>query len=306
MADVRSGITTIERRDDDLGEGPTPFYPATISGDGPYMVTINAGAVGFWNPVEGEDTLYFEVPTLNDTPINATPAPEISVGAGEWVCIEVKVDGRNQMRETPTIVVGEQDGTHYIPSVGDTEEEDGTYYIKLFKLDVVDETIVPDHRVWSDPILSPYLWTGSNEGGGPCRVLKDYEAADSKYRFRTIERGYGVDAIEMTDTIRSRFDAESVGDRGENVYISPPYLDDTAAAQFTKIASRYDTPQIQVTSSGDSGPIVVEGNGNMASLIFTKNGSEVKRVSWNDGLITNAVDVVVELCCSSGTAAPGP
>lgn len=316
VADVRSGIATIERLDDDNGEGPTPFFPATISGEGPYTVTINPGAVGFWEPKAGEDTLYFEIPEIDGVPIDTSPAPEISVPAGEWVCVKVLVDGRNQSRETPFIVVGENDGIHYIPEVADTSAEDGEYYIKLFKIDVVDETLVVSHRVWSDPILSPFLWPGSNEGGGPGRVLKDYDADDHKYRFRTLDYGYGTTVVETGDIIRPRLKAESVG-TGAEIYVAPsdPVVDEDPG-RFNTIAGRQSpdpiAPQIQVdpaeppVGANPGKPIIVRGNGNQGALVFTKDGTEVGRVEWSDGLWTSPNDVTIELCCSSGTAAPGP
>lgn len=310
VSDARTRIKLGGPQAGDPGINALPFYPVTITGDGPYVVTLNPGAVGFWNPKSDSDTLSFEEPTLNGSALDANPAPELSIAAGQWAVIKVEVDGRNQPKGVPEIIVGEQDGTHYIPQAGETNATDGTYYIKLFKLDVVDGRIVPDHRVWTDPILCPYLWTGTNEGYGACRVLKDFKSDDARYRFRSLARGYGMLLEEAGDTITHTFDAENIGDDGVPIYVEPENdpPDDQAPAQFRKIAGR-PSPDIQQIRTrapvNPDGPAIIEGNGHFGNLIITKNGVEAGRLPWDDGLITVTGDITIEVCCVA-TDAPGP
>ncbi len=308
-ADVRTMIDMGERRQDDAEPTPTPFYPVTITGEGPFEVTINPGAVGFWNPKADSDTLTFQEPTLNGQDLAADPAPILNVASGEWVVVKVEVDGRNQSKSVPTIEIGEQDGTHYVPQAGDTNAADGVYYIKLFKIDKVGDEIILDHRVWTDPIICPYLWTGTNEGFGVGRVLKDFKTDDARYRFRTLARQHGVKVEEVGDSITHQFDAENVGDDGVPIYIEPEDpIDDQSKAQFRKIAGRPspDIQQIRTRAPANpDGPAIVEGNGKVGNFIITKNGAEAGRTTWDDGLITVNGDITIEVCCVA-TEAPGP
>lgn len=309
VSDVRTRILFGQKNPDDAEPTPTPFYPVTITGEGPFEVTINPGAIGFWNPKSDSDTLTFQEPTLNGQDLAADPAPILNVASGEWVVVKVEVDGRNQSKSTPTIEIGEQDGTHYVPQAGDTNAADGVYYIKLFKIDKVGDEIILDHRVWTDPIICPYLWTGTNEGFGVGRVLKDFKTDDARYRFRTLARQHGVKVEEVGDSITHQFDAENVGDDGVPIYIEPEDpIDDQSKAQFRKIAGRPspDVQQIRTRAPANpDGPAIVEGNGHFGNLIITKNGVEAGRLPWDDGLITVTGDITIEVCCVA-TEAPGP
>jgi hypothetical protein len=317
VSDVRTRIVLEASGPGDDTIDPPPFFPlAIVENGGSYEVTIQPGSVGTWDPHTDADPLLLFDPTINGTPMRSDPKPTLFVAPGEWVVAKIKTDIQNQITETPEILVMDDEGTHYIPEVAETDPVEGEYFVKLFKFELEDDAVVVTTKVQSDILMTPYLWTGENLGGGPGRVLKDYDIDASTYRFRTIDHGYGTEVVEDGDTIRTRLDAENVGS-GVEVYVTPDDPpDDTAPAKFNTIDGRQSgdaiARQINVDaaippSDGDPGtPIVVRGNGKSGSRTFTRNGTEVGSIVWVDGLVTSEDDLTIELCCEGSTETPGP
>ena len=317
VSDVRTRITLDGPGPRVDTHDPPPFYPISIvEGGGSYEVTIQPGSIGTWDPHTDADPLELFDPIIAGTPMRTDPRPKLTAAPGEWVVAKIKTDAQNLISETPEILVMDDEGTHYIPVVADSDPVEGEYFIKLFKFDVVDDAIVVTTKVQSDILLTPYLWTGENVGAGAGRVLKDYDADASSYRFRTIDRGYGVEVTEAGDSISPRFAAENVG-TGAPVYVvpdDPP--DDQSPAKFNTIDGRQSgdpiTRQIEVVpaeppSGDDPGkPIIVKGNGMSGSRTFMRNGVEVGSIVWVDGLVTSEGDLAIELCCEGSTETPGP
>lgn len=317
VSDVRTRIVFEGSNNSDDTIDPPPFFPLSIvESGGSYEVTIQPGSVGTWDPHTDADPLLLYDPTINGSPMRSDPKPTLFVAPGEWVVVKIVTDLQNQITENPEVLVMDSEGTHYIPDVADTEGNEGEYYVKLFKFELEDDAVVITTKVQSDILMNAYLWTGENVGGGPGRVLKDYDIDASSYRFRTLDHGYGTEIVEDGDMIRVRFDAESVG-TGAAVYVTPDDPpDDTAPAKFNTIDGRQSgdpiSRQINVDvaippAGADPGtPIVVRGNGMSGSRTFTRNGTPVGSLTWIDGLITDNDDLTIELCCEGSTETPGP
>lgn len=312
VSDVRTRILMGRNPNDDGTPDPPPFFPVVILDlGGNYEVTLQPGVVASWSPIADTDTLELVTPEVNGQPIDADPRPTIVVPPGEWVSMEIDTDAFNQITGTPKVVVADQDGTHYIPEVADTEPRDGKYYVKLFKITVVDDRPVVTSGVQSDILLTPYLWPGENEGGG-ARVLKDYDVETGAYRFRTIADGYGVSTLENGDEIQPSFNGENVG-TGVDTYKTPENAQPGDAAQFRRLGGRSSddsgcTKQIQTRQApADPNSNEVIGNGKLGTITFTKNGVVAGTLTFDDGLWTNDGNLTIEVCCTpSSTEAPGP
>jgi hypothetical protein len=308
VSDVRTRIVFDGPAQGDDTVDPPAFFPVSISdsGGGSYKVVLQPGTVGAWNPVTGEDTFALEVPTVNGIPVTADPRPELDVAANEWVSVKILTDPKNQIKEPPTIQVGEADGTHYIPEVGDTTPVDGEYHIKLFKLVVVGDAVTVEPGHLSDVDVVPYLWAGRNEGGGVGRVLWKYDKEVGEYKFRTLNPGYGVDIRESGELIESWFLAENTG-AGAAVYTAPDNPAPMDPAKFKTLVAPSGS-QLKITSTETE--VLVRGNSKNGSISFLSCDDSVPptTISWEDGLIITEGDLAVQLgdCSGSTTDAPGP
>lgn len=305
MADVRTRIVFGQRAPGDDTLDPPSFYPLSIvESDGSYRVTVQPGTVGAWNPVTGEDTFALEVPTINGVPVTANPPPELTVPANEWVSVKILTDEKNQIKEPPTIQVGESDGSHYIPEAGDNDPEDGEYHIKLFKLVVTDGVVAVEPGHPSDVDVVPYLWTGRNEGGGIGRVLWKYDNEVAEYKFRTLNPGYGVEIRESGELIESWLLAENVGS-GSPVYKAPDNPAPFDPAQFKTLLVP-SGGRLKIT--GTDTEVRIRGNSVEGSISFISCDESSVGFSWEDGLIVTPGPLAVRVgdCSGSSTAAPGP
>lgn len=307
VADVRTRIMFGPRPPGDDTLDPPPFFPLSIVDDGgQYKVTIQPGTAGAWNPVTGQDTFALEVPTINGTPVTTIPRPELTVPIGEWVSMRIETDEFNQIAAVPTIQVGDSEGVHYIPEVGDTDPVDGQYHIKLFKLVMDNGSVIVEPGHTSDIDLTPYLWPGINKGGGTGRVLWKYDATSGEYYFRTLEAGYGVEIRENGELIEPWFLAENVGG-GAEVYKTPEGPAQFDPAIFKTIIAAYES-QLRVTGTEEN--VEISGNGKSGSIAFLScDGSAAGAIEWVDGLITSSGPLTVQLGDCSGessTSAPGP
>lgn len=312
VSDVRTRILMGRNPNDDGTPDPPPFFPVVILDlGGSYEVTLQPGVVASWSPIADTDTLELVTPEVNGQPIDADPRPTIVVPPGEWVSMEIDTDAFNQITGTPKVVVADQEGTHYIPEVADTEPRDGKYYVKLFKIDTVDDAPVVTSGVQSDILLTPYLWPGENEGGG-ARVLKEYDVETGTYKFRTVADGYGVSVLENGDEIQPSFNGENVGS-GVSIYKPTEAGAPGETAKFRRLDGRSSdgsgsTRQIQTRQSpGDPDTNEVIGNAKRGTITFTRNGVAAGTLTFDDGLWTNDGDLTIEVCCTpTSTEAPGP
>lgn len=322
VSDVRTRIVFEGPSAGDDTIDPPPFFPLSIVEEGgSWRVTIQPGSVATWDPRPDTNPLDLYDPTINGTPMQTNPKPVLVVTPGEWVVVKIKTDIQNVITETPEILVIDSDGTHYIPDVADTDGNEGEYFIKLFKFDVLDGAVVVTSQVQSDILMSPYLWTGENRGGGIGRVLKDYDAVAATYRFRTLGEGFGTEVKQVGDLIETWLKAENVG-TGVPIFVDPEDPDNPNPppeagdpAQFRTITGRGSdntdgsgaTKQIDVREDPvNPKNVQVVGNKKVASLIFTRNGERVYELKWDDGLVTNEAGMTIELCCEGSTETPGP
>lgn len=316
-ADVRTAMDISTRYQEEFGEMPPSFYPRSIVKVGSsYRVTVAPGSVIGYNPIASEPSTVIKKPTMDGQDLGENPPPTITVALEEWVACVIPVDGEGQLTDTsPTIEQTDDEGSCYSPEAGDVGSSGGSIVVRLFKLiDLGDGVVGIDHQNTSDIFFPPFLWSGKNVGGGTGRVLSKFNRDNALYEFRTIEAGYGGEIRMEGELIRPWFKGANVGP-GAAVFIEEE--DEVAGdpVRFRTISGRGSesgdpdeaTEQIQVEQreleEGES-VIVVKGNGNVSSLIFTRGGSEVGRVSWDDGLITNGDDLTIEL--GGTTAAPGP
>lgn len=305
VSDVRTEIEFETRRRTAGLSTPPPYYP-TVSKEGSgYRVTLAPGAIGYFNGkyTSGLDALQFEVPTLNGQPLNSSPPPSMVVGLDQWVVLEVEVDRQNQIVGTPVVIASDEISLHYLPEhegLGDDDSEgtvgrEGHLYIKLFRLQAVGAAVVPDHRMWSDPILTPYLWGANIKGQGKGKILIKFNVETGKYEFRSIRRGPGVDVIQSEEEIKVKLDAENVGD-GNEVYIEA--AGDDAKAQFRTIKA-HDDGELSTEQQGDT--ITVRGNSKGGRLNFVRcDGSNAGEITWLDGLITSqdTLEIRIGDCCN--------
>lgn len=307
-ADTWPMTRIVNRQVSDIFGTPPSFYP-TVRRDGSgFVVTVAQGAIGYWNAnyEEGQDPLMFRVPTLNGVELTADPPPQLAVGANQWVVLHVMTDKRNQITEEPTIEVSTDLGVHALPEHEGLGEEgddpgvigrDGEYFIKLFRILPTGQV---DHRMFTDPILEPYLWGAKVLGEGKGKILAKFNVTDGRYEFRSLQRGGGILIEQEEEFIKFKVDAENIGD-GVQVYVEA--TGDEAKTQFRSIKAEGD--QIRVTQEGEV--VQIEGNGKQGQIRFINCvGATVGEYTWVDGLATSEGTLEFRLgdCC--GDDPPGP
>jgi hypothetical protein len=185
-----------------------PFAVIGIEKDSSsYLVTIKEGWVIERKPKTSDSpTVKFHIPKAGDKALDSIPRPQIAMSIGDTLWCKVTAGITGEINAPPEILAasGDQNGNHYYPEDPEGSGSDGTYFIKLFKLEQEDGT--PKVKVYQQSDIEHWaqLWTGENKGDGS-RVFKEHDEAENIYYFRTIkhrETQNQIEVIEEEDIIR--------------------------------------------------------------------------------------------------------
>jgi hypothetical protein len=292
--------------------------------EGSYKVIIKEGWVIERKPKsEDNPAVKFHMPRSGETTLDTIPRPRIAMSVGDTLWCKYQTDIMGEISEEPEVIVAaeDQDGTHYYPEDPEGSGQEGTYYVKLFKLE--DDEGFPKVRVYQQSDIEHWgqLWTGDNLGGG-ARVYKEHKETENIFKFRTIRGDYGVRENETDDEVELDFWAENIGEEsGGEIWKEPeqngvPIPDPPdGPAQFRKVVGRAyyldDNPDAGVTEQikivTDEDLVRVIGNGKKGSRVWRDcDGNEVMRIEWDDGLITSTGDAEMEAGCEETDAPPPP
>lgn len=259
--------------------------------DESFKVIVKEGWVIERRPKTGDTpTVKFHMPKSGDTALDTIPRPKITMALGDTLWCKYRTNDRGDITEAPELIVaaGDQEGTHYQPEDPEGSGQEGTYYVKLFKLE--DDAGTPRVKVYQQGDIEHWaqLWTGENVGAG-AGVYKRHNTEDNTFEFRRITGNYGLVESEAGETLNLDFEAENIGEEGEEIYkkVEGDYED--IPAQFRKLAGRgYYTgddpdPGVseQIKVKTDEPVVRVLGNGKVGQLLY--DGSVV--LEWNDGLV---------------------
>lgn len=153
-----------------------------------YEVIIKEGWVIERKPKsEDKPAVKFHMPKAGETTLDTIPRPKIAMSIGDTLWCKYQTDIMGEISEEPEVIVAaeDQDGTHYYPEDPEGSGQEGTYYVKLFKLE--DDGGTPRVKVYQQSDIEHWgqLWTGENVGGGS-RVYKVHKETENIYKFRTI------------------------------------------------------------------------------------------------------------------------
>jgi hypothetical protein len=196
------------------GVGPTqnphlpPFGVIGIEKDSTtYLVTLKEGWVIERKPKTGDEpTVVFHMPKAGATALDAIPRPQIAMTIGQTLWCKFTTGTTGEINAPPEIIAttDDQNGNHHYPQDPEGSGSDGTYYVKLIKLEQEDGT--PKVKVYQQSDIEHWstLWTGENNGDG-ARVFKEHDEDTNIYHFRTIkhrETQNQIEVIEDGDIIR--------------------------------------------------------------------------------------------------------
>ncbi len=282
---------------------------------GSYEVIIKEGWVIERKPKsEDNPSVKFHMPKSGATTLDTIPRPKIAMSIGDTLWCKYETDIMGEVSGEPEVIVAadDQDGIHYYPEDPESSGQDGTYYVKLFKLE--NDGGFPKVRVFQQSDIEHWaqLWTGENLGSG-ARVYKEHKETENIFKFRTIRGDYGVREKETDTEVELDFWAENIGEEtGGEVWKEPtqngvPIPDPPdGPAQFRRVVGRAyytgDNPdagvseQIKVVTDDDL--VRVNGNGRKGSRVWKDcDGYEVMRIEWDDGLITSTGDAEMQAGC---------
>ena len=172
-----------------------------------YLVTVKEGWVIERKPKTTDSpTVLFHIPTADGTPLDTIPRPQIAMSIGQTLWCKFTTGPTGELNAPPEIIAAadEQNGNHHYPQDPEGSGSDGTYFVKLFKLDEDDGS--PKVIVYQQSDIEHWatLWTGENKGDGS-RVFKEHDEEQNRYYFRTIkhrETRNQIEVVENGDIIR--------------------------------------------------------------------------------------------------------
>lgn len=188
--------------------GLPPFAVIGIEKNGStYLVTIKEGWVIERISKSGDGPVVkFHIPEAADKGLDSIPRPQIGMSIGDTLWCRIKTGITGEINAPPDIFpsAGDQNGTHHFPEDPEGSGGEGTYLIKLFKLE--DDGGTPIVKVYQQSDIEHWsvLWTGENLGGGS-RVFKEHAEGENIYYFRTIHHRDAkrqIEVIEEGDLIR--------------------------------------------------------------------------------------------------------
>ena len=201
--------------------------------------------------------------------LDADPAPEYAVSAGQCIYALVNTDKRGEPTSV-SIVVDSADkaSTHYQPPPDDPNDvsADGEYYYKIAQ--IVSEggvLVAKQHQIGGPIVHTASLWEGKNVGDGEYRVYKQIDPSEATFDFRTIKQ----EGLSITGAIGVLKAAED-----------PP----GDIIPFRAIAARPSQMQINVELSGTDA-IIIKGNDYDQTITLPGGGS----IKTTDGLVESMV-----------------
>lgn len=305
-------------------DSPPPFSVKQITESGlGFELLLHPGRVSIANPVQaanGGDGYDYFIPEIDGEPMDEELLtggfPLLAIGAGEAVYAKVNRDVMGFIIPPVELVADVQgkDSDHYQPQdPNDSGHESQFDFIRILYLDVDNgATIIKNFRE-SDIDLTPFLWTGENDGGF-ARVFKEHKEIEGVYKFRTIRGCWGASAAEDGDIIKVEVEAENIGDdgglsAGTGATILVEKTDEDPAADLCEEKLKFKTlrqgsaatrQQIEIVNEDDVARI--QGNGIDGAMIFRNcDDIEIGRMEWQDGLMLTAGDqtIIVGDCSAS-------
>lgn len=253
-----------------------------------YQVIIKEGWVIERKPkLEDVPTVKFHMPKSGEDKLDLIPRPKIAMSLGDTLWCKYLTDTMGAVSEEPEMIVSsdDQDGSHYQPEDPEESGQQGTYYVKLFKLE--DDDGSPRVKVFQQSDIEHWaqLWTGENLGSG-ARVYKKHEDPENIFKFRTVRGDYGINELETGDEVQLNFDGASLGS-GQMVYLPEGHEDKTDAdvAEFRSIdQGESGRDEIEVYRK-DAGTIGIRGNGINGSIHLSEEGVATVLIQSQDGLV---------------------
>lgn len=175
--------------------------------DGTYLVTIKEGWVIERRPKSGDaQAVKFHIPKAGSAMLDSLPRPQIGMTIGDTLWCRFSTGTMGEITGDPEVFAAsaDQDGNHYTPEDAEGSGSEGSYCVKLFKLE--DDGGVPTVKVYQQSDIEHWgqLWTGENLGSG-ARVYKEHKEDENRYKFRTIQRResqHQIEVIEEEEVIR--------------------------------------------------------------------------------------------------------
>ena len=260
---------------------------------GGYAAELQEGWVIERHTGENDDGVEFHPPQLGGADMSVRPRNEITIQQNQFVYVRFTTDNEGYIQNQPQIVVDSTDQTsqHHQPPSGDNTGTYGDYYIKLFKLTIVDngpEIVYYQQSDVEHDRLETFLNVGSARN-----LHKKWNGTNQRYEFRTLKQF--LPASSTPEYGKIIVDADGAESQAVNDSI-----------KFSVIAERATSPQINVDDDG-AGVITVKGNNNDATINFLdcSGGTPAHTLTFVDGLLTSpnneSVDIQLGECNGSGS-----
>ena len=199
-------------------KGQPPFSVIAIQKEGSsYKVTMMEGWVIERHPkTAGHPHVEFHMPKAGGIPLDRIPRPRLTMREDDIAWCRYHTDNKGQLLSAaPEIVIDSNlhDGTHYYPPDPEGSGGEGDYYVKLFKLILVDDVPFIVEYQQSDIEHWAQLWYGENVGTG-AKVYKEHDEDENTYKFRQIDGRdyYSGDSADpgVTEQIKVVTDVDTV------------------------------------------------------------------------------------------------
>lgn len=134
-----------------------------------------------------EPAVKFWMPKVGETTLDTVPRPKLTMNFEDYLYCKYETNVEGELSGDPEMIVSsdELNGVHYKPVDPEESGIEGTYYVKILKLESDDGT--PRVKVYQQSDIEHWaqLWTGENLGSG-ARVYKKHEDLENVFKFRTI------------------------------------------------------------------------------------------------------------------------
>lgn len=257
---------------------------------GGYAAELQEGWVIERNTGESNDGVEFHPPQLGGASMSVRPRNEITIQEDDFVYVRFTTDNEGYIQNQPQIVVDSTDQTsqHHQPPSGDNTGTYGDYYIKLFKLTIVNNGPTIVYYQQSD-VEHDRIETFLNVGSAR-NLHKKWNGTNQRYEFRTLKQFLPLSSTPAYGKIIVDPDGPESEDVNDSI-------------KFSVIAERATLPQINVDDD-NAGTITIQGNGNDATINFnTCSGSQPSySMVFKDGLLTSSGTTLQLGECNSGSS----
>lgn len=259
-----------------------------------YAAELQEGWVIERHTGENDDGVEFHPPQLGGADMSTRPRNEITIEENDYVYVRFTTDNEGYIQNLPQITVDstDQSSQHHQPPSGDNTGAYGDYYVKLFKLTIVNNGPTIVYYQQSD-IEHDRIETFLNVGGAR-KLHKKWNGTNQRYEFRTLKQFIPASATpEYGKVIVDAQDGDET-------------LDANDAIKFSVIAERATSPQINIDDDG-AGVITVKGNNNDATINFLdcSGGTPAHTLTFVDGLLTSSSADIQLGECNSGSSGGG-